>query len=397
MKHSFPFAILALLLGASACFAEPLLLGPGDVVRLSVMNREDILSGEFTVEPDGTISLHILGRTQAAGLGIAEFEAAIETALTERLQLPVSLTAQVAEWRPVYVLGDVDTPGQYAFRPGLSVQKMVALAGGLFPRGGETLSSVDFRLADETANLAQLRQKLASRLVSLARLRAELDGSTVITLPEEVADLMPGGESLVAEQQAILVRQLASIESRVAAAQKRSALADGEARSLQGQQDLLSEQIAEDEAATADLRRLLEQGLAQSERVRQLQRGLNEAKIERMLASTYEARAQQEKAAADALIEEITAERQREIAQEMASLSVEERQLRTQIEASESILAQFGAGRPAATGGIDLAPPDYRIVRAVEGQPDAVLDAGPTDAVMPGDLIEVQRGGWEAP
>ena len=376
--------------------AEPLLLGPGDVVSVSVLNREDV-SGRFRVGEDGTISIHILGHVQAAGRTATEVEATIEDAISARTDLPASVTAEVVEWRPIYVLGDVERQGEIAFRSGLTVQRVVAMAGGLFPRIGGNVSGIDIRLADERQSLGQLHQDLTGVLIKRARLEAELSGTSVLKLPEEILTLPDAGTALANEQRAILLQQTESTKASISSTEKQIALSEHEADSLATQQALLSNQIAEDEKSLTDLRDLFEKGLTNSERVRQLQRGLNEDKTQLMLASTYEARARQDKVIAEASIDAIKSKRQSDIALELAQLADAEREIRREISATEAFLVQFGAAVPSNPGAVELAPPAYRIVRALPGQPDVEIAAAPYAPVLPGDLIEVKRGGWDTP
>ncbi len=376
--------------------AEPLRLGAGDVVSVSVLNREDV-SGRFRVGEDGTISLHILGRVQATGRTVAEVETTIEDAISARTDLPASVTAEIVEWRPVYVLGDVERQGEIAFRPGLTVQRAVAMAGGLFPRIGGDVSGLDIRLADERNALGKLHQDLNSVLIKRARLEAELSGTSDLKLPEEILTLPDAGAALANEQRAILLQQTESTKASIGSTEKQIALAEREADSLENQQALLSKQIAEDEKTLTNLRDLLEKGLTNSERVRQLERGLNEDKMQLMLASTYEARSRQDKVIAEASIVAIKSKRQSDIAQELAQLADAERGIRTQISATEAFLVQFGGAIASNPGATALVPPVYRIVRASPGQSDVEIPAAPHAPVLPGDLIEVKRGGWDTP
>src|SRR5204863_3875983 len=86
-------------------------------------------------------------------------------------------------FRPIFVLGDVRTPGSYPFRFGLSGMSAIALAGGVgFPdlRPGATLA--DLVGAEERVKvLARARLGL---LVRLARVEAERVGKTSFEVPE---------------------------------------------------------------------------------------------------------------------------------------------------------------------------------------------------------------------
>lgn len=104
-------------------------LGPGDRLRVAVFNREE-LTGEFTIGAQGRISYPLIGEVEAAGQTVPEFS----TSLTEQLRNgyvrdPI-VSVEVAEYRPFYILGEVNRPGAYPYTPGMTVMGAVATAGG---------------------------------------------------------------------------------------------------------------------------------------------------------------------------------------------------------------------------------------------------------------------------
>lgn len=112
-------------------------LGPGDKLRIVVFNEEQ-LSGEQQVDPSGSITLPLVGSIQARERTTREVAADIGRRLREGnfLREP-SVTVQVTETRPFYVLGEVARPGEFRYRPGLSVPAAVAMAGGFTFRANQ--------------------------------------------------------------------------------------------------------------------------------------------------------------------------------------------------------------------------------------------------------------------
>ncbi|MBV9247758.1 MAG: polysaccharide export protein [Acetobacteraceae bacterium] len=117
-------------------------LGPGDTVRL-ITYGEDQLTGEFRVGDSGIIAVPLLGSVRAGGLTPAELEHAVADAFTKSnlLQEP-SVSAEVIAYRPVFVLGEVNKPGQYPYLPGMTVVTAAAVAGGFTYRAVEDYVSV---------------------------------------------------------------------------------------------------------------------------------------------------------------------------------------------------------------------------------------------------------------
>src|ERR1700712_2794476 len=105
-------------------------LGSGDRIRVITLGEEQ-LTGEFRVNDRGRIALPLLGSVKAAGLTPEELETVIATGLQEqKLLRKPSVAVEVTAYRPVFVLGEVAKPGQYPYQPGMTMQTMIAIAGG---------------------------------------------------------------------------------------------------------------------------------------------------------------------------------------------------------------------------------------------------------------------------
>lgn len=113
-------------------------LGAEDKVKVNVYGEAD-LSGEFVVDSSGVLSAPFIGQIQAKGLTLREFEAAYAKKLKDaEILLDPKVSAEVTTFRPIYVLGEVKKPGQYAYVSGMTVQKAVALAEGYTYRASES-------------------------------------------------------------------------------------------------------------------------------------------------------------------------------------------------------------------------------------------------------------------
>jgi len=105
-------------------------LAPGDQLRVITAGDETV-SGEFRVGDNGRIALPLLGPVPAAAMtprGLQE-DIARRLKAAELFRDP-SVSVEVLNTRPVYVLGEVSRPGQYPFQPGMTVTGAVAAAGG---------------------------------------------------------------------------------------------------------------------------------------------------------------------------------------------------------------------------------------------------------------------------
>lgn len=117
-------------------------LGAGDQVRIITYGEEQ-LTGEFRVNDAGAIALPLIGSVQAAGLTTAGLEKAVTTALTHaQLYRNPSVTVEITAYRPIYVLGEVNKPGQYPYQPGMTVVTAAAVAGGFTYRAIEDYAGI---------------------------------------------------------------------------------------------------------------------------------------------------------------------------------------------------------------------------------------------------------------
>lgn len=104
-------------------------LASADKVRIDVFG-EDALGGEFVVNAEGKVALPLIGDVQAAGLTVAQLQDAVTQALSQGYLNQPRVTAQVLTYRPIYILGEVNRPGEYPYVPDLTVLNAVATAQG---------------------------------------------------------------------------------------------------------------------------------------------------------------------------------------------------------------------------------------------------------------------------
>lgn len=106
---------------------------PGDRLFISVW-REETLQREVVVRPDGGIRFPLAGEVEAAGLSLAEIEARLKKLLTTYIPDPaVSVSLMQSTGNRVYVVGRVNSPGEYALTRNIHVMQALALAGGTTP------------------------------------------------------------------------------------------------------------------------------------------------------------------------------------------------------------------------------------------------------------------------
>lgn len=135
------FAVMATMSGCADHAKYPVdyvaptafLLGPEDLLVVTVWRNQD-LSREVVIRPDGIISMPLIGDVKAAGLSSDVLAKRIAERLTEFMSSP-TVSVQVKEVNSyfIYVMGEVVRPGKYPLKSYATVLQGVSLAGGFTP------------------------------------------------------------------------------------------------------------------------------------------------------------------------------------------------------------------------------------------------------------------------
>lgn len=118
------------------------LLGAGDHIQILVFNEPD-LSMKVIIDSSGNIIYPLIGKLQLAGKTPNQVAIDIRNRLKDGYINHPMVTVSMLEFRPVYVSGEVKTPGSYEYQPGLTVEKIIAVAGGFTDRADR--SDIDLR------------------------------------------------------------------------------------------------------------------------------------------------------------------------------------------------------------------------------------------------------------
>jgi polysaccharide export outer membrane protein len=104
-------------------------LGTGDKIRVTVFGESD-LSGEYQVDGSGMVRLPLIGTLCATGYTAPDLEQGISSALADGYLRNPRVNVEIATYRPFYIIGAVNRPGQYAYIDHMNALNAVALAGG---------------------------------------------------------------------------------------------------------------------------------------------------------------------------------------------------------------------------------------------------------------------------
>jgi len=134
----FGFVLALLLLSPVAMAGQgEYTIGPGDLVSVSVFGEPDLSVKKVKVGSDGNISIPLIGQVNVQGQTVSQLESKLEGMLKAGYMKDPKVTVAILDYRPFYVYGEVKKPGGYPYKEGLTVEKAIAIAGGLTPRASK--------------------------------------------------------------------------------------------------------------------------------------------------------------------------------------------------------------------------------------------------------------------
>ena len=123
---------------ASAAAAAPsYTLDAGDRLRVVVFGQ-DGLSNTYTVDAGGAINMPLIGTLSVRGVTTRQVAQLITTRLKQGYVREPHVSVEVETYRPFFILGEVNTPGQYPYVPNMTAEAAVATAGGFSPRASKS-------------------------------------------------------------------------------------------------------------------------------------------------------------------------------------------------------------------------------------------------------------------
>ena len=104
-------------------------LSSGDKVHVIVFG-EETLTGDYVITSGGNLSFPLVGNLRASDKTVEQLQSALTAALNDGFVNNPRVSIQVVSFRPFYILGEVNRPGEYPVSTGLTLQQAVASAGG---------------------------------------------------------------------------------------------------------------------------------------------------------------------------------------------------------------------------------------------------------------------------
>jgi polysaccharide export outer membrane protein len=121
---------------ASPYAAPSYTLDAGDKLRITVFGQEG-LTNSYTVDAGGNVNLPLIGTIPARGVTTQQLASLISQRLKQGYVREPHVSVEVETYRPFFILGEVNTPGQYPYVANMTAEAAIAIAGGFSPRANK--------------------------------------------------------------------------------------------------------------------------------------------------------------------------------------------------------------------------------------------------------------------
>lgn len=389
---------LTLLLVSSAS-AEEYRLGVMDKLRIRVAEWQtaegairdwSAVSGDYSIGADGALSLPFIGQLPADGRTAGELSVEIGRKMQVLFGLKdlPSASVEVAEYRPVYLSGEVQTPGAYPYAPGLTVLKAVSFGGGLRRADPGQRFARDFlRSEGEAAVYVAERNRL---LVRRARIAAEMSGAKDIAMPKELGT-SDEARAILESEKALMASREKRLRLQLTALADLKSLLDNEVGSLGKKSETQTRQLELVQGDLSKMDVLAEKGLAISSRRLALEQRTADLQAALLDIDTASLKARQDinKAAQDET--NLQNDWDAQLAQELQNTEQELDTLALKLGTSRDLMSEAlmqSADAANLKGGLSAANIGYSILRTVKGKTEQIR-ATETTPVLPGDVVKV--------
>jgi polysaccharide biosynthesis/export protein len=373
----------------------------GDVLEIAVAGAPE-LRHRAAVQMDGNISLPLVGMLPVAGQPLPQVRAKIGAALASKVfrqrttdgrEAVIVIDADevmttVAEYRPVYVNGDVSKPGEYPYRPATTARQLVAVAGGYdimrIRMNNPYLESADLR-----SEYGSLWTELAKEQARMWRIKNELGEATQLN-PGILTD-GPTTRSAISE---IVNAETEYLKTRQSDYQQEKAFLQRGVRQGEDQVRVLSDQQKkEEEGLQSDLEELQKasdlygKGSLTSPRVTDARRAVLLSSTRKLQTSAQLLLVKKQQDELARKLEKLDDQRRLELLRELQDTSVRLNQIREKLQSVGEKLQYTAMVRSQLVRGAG-SKAEIAIIRKGEKGPERIIASEDTE-LQPGDTVEV--------
>lgn len=373
-------------------------LAPQDTIRIAVVEwKPDLgesrdwnsINGEYVLDGAGNLSIPYIGLVEANGKTTADIASLISNSLRKNLGLNgfPQASVSIAQYRPVFITGQVQRPDQYEYFPGMSVLKLVAVAGGISrqdPEGKDLTANI----ISTKSGYEELYDTRVALLTKASRLKAEIAREKDVSYSDEVTghpnfkDIARGEEVIKEANDARMKRQLVALDELKGLLSSQLVTLDNQLKTLKTQEEFA---VAERES----VRELADKGLAVNSRVRAAHQFLSQTQTNILSTQTDILRVKQELNKAERDSASLLDDRDADLASELQEVERELRIVEIKMALSRDQLSLF-----LATNSANLLQEasEFKIVYSISRDKDGETQkmiATDDHPVLPGDVVQV--------
>jgi polysaccharide export outer membrane protein/exopolysaccharide production protein ExoF len=399
-------------------------LGPQDKVRIKVYSwrasQDQIfewnainLNTEYTVGPTGSVSVPLVGEVAAVGLSTAELATRVGNALKERIGMveQPDVAVEVAQFRPFYVVGDVEKPGEYPYRPGMTVMQAAAIAGGMMRDPRASSIRLEREMIEGEGELNLLVAERLALIGKKARLEAELAGRDEITFPPVLANATgiqadaaagqdrqisltaPNAQAamIIAQEKQIFDARRQAFATSLRALEQLHSYLQQEVESLEAQVKAHETEVSLVHEELESIRQLAEKKLVTDSRRLGLERNRAQTDGDHLRLESSLMRAKQDISKTEIDIIDLRNKRSTNVTAELAEAQTRIDQIASKIQTTESLMSdsETVGSRLMSDRARRRLQVTYTIVRKADNR---ALDLAATESssIEPGDTVKIE-------
>ncbi|TPK00267.1 sugar ABC transporter substrate-binding protein [Mesorhizobium sp. B2-5-12] len=348
------------------------------------------VNGVYTVGPAGMLSVPFVGELPASGKTTAEVAAAIGEALQHKLALSdrPEASVEMAQFRPFYISGEVQNPGQFPYVPDLTVLKAVSIAGGI-RRSADYGPQLGKDLVTAKGNFDIYDDQRVRLIVKRARIDADLAGKSSFDVPKEVEG-DPRLQAIVADEMTILTADQKALKLKLEALSDLKGVLQAEIESLQKKIVNQQKQVDLAQQQLTSIGPLAQKGLVANARLLDSQQSVTDlqGKILDYETAILTAKQAISKATQDAIDAQNTLSSSLAADRQQTEADLNEAALRVNMQ--KGLMAQATDPATVAASATNEEPTlIYSLLRAAEGKTSEIAVKEDTP-VLPGDVIKVK-------
>lgn len=355
-----------------------------------VYEKWDALGGEFLISQTRTLTLPVIGTLSVGNLDGAGLAAEIAKQLKAKIGLVQTpeATVEIIEQQPIYVVGDVNKPGEYKFHPGLTVLQSLAMSGGEFRALN---GSAGF--ADKTGYIGQLQEidnLILRSKVRISRLQAEMSSAKEMRFEPQGQDDREVASAIFQQEKIIHAARMNDMDRQSKSYVELRDLLTSEIAIIEQKITSTDEDIESIRKELTTVKGMVERGIALPTRQSDLERTLRSYNGNRLDLVTAIMRARQNIAETTRNLDGLSDKQRTDVASELQSEQANLDQQKLKRETTQKLLIEALSGdaaTPVEAGATVLA---FSVTRQ-EGLAVKEISASESTVLQPGDVVRILR------